>query len=374
VCCWDKGCCSEKKVSDVEFEDLDGVSTVHVVVQGPSGHMSSHAVGNVVVGKRVVWSPYVYSFLFLRVRLCTPFLFDGLAIHSPSPHSIYLPGNDPKAMSSVPAVSAPSATTPPAISDAPDNTRATSLDQLAKEAPAGSAGPSDTELVNDILNEIQQQQQRQHQASESSTAVQPPLSTPNDRVGGMIAANSAGLQQHTNDTAFARQVDPSINHDISPSATGTLVKEGCRDSHQLSERDGALSRTLEAAAAKSESDETSLAAASPSPSSIATAEAHATTTTQSSNSSLFSSFSGILSRFDIITFVKTFVLCALLFAFATHARVQALFSRIPYMASAGACSAVMERGGAGGALLTVAGQGVLAVLFGTLVASVQQVV
>ena len=60
---------------------------------------------------------------------------------------------------------------------------------------SGVAGPSDSELVNDILQEINQ----------SNAAKQ---------AGGVVDANSVTQQQHTNDSAFARQMDPNMNRDI----------------------------------------------------------------------------------------------------------------------------------------------------------------
>ena len=209
--------------------------------------------------------------------------------------------------------------------------RATSIDQLAtappqqqqqqqQQVPPQLAMQSDTELVNDILQEINQQP--------------PPANA------GTVNANSPQQQQQTNDPAFARQMDTSLQHNLAPT-----------DAEQL--------QTYEAA-----SRPPSLAMHADDEEKSVTRDL---TAAYEEPASLMNGY-GLFRGFDVVQFAKTILLFMIFYIVISNQHVQTLLCKVPY------CCAEVVAGAPVPPRLTFAGTVGVALLAGVAMASVQALV
>ena len=200
--------------------------------------------------------------------------------------------------------------------------RATSIDQLAtappQQVPPQLAMQSDTELVNDILQEINQQ---------------PPANA------GTVNANSPQQQQQTNDTAFARQMDTSLQHSLAPTDTEQL------QTYEAASRPPSL--------AVDDSEEKS-----------ATRDL---TATYEEPASLMNGY-GLFRGFDVVQFAKTILLFMIFYIVISNQHVQALLCKVPY------CCAEVVADAPVAPRLTFAGTVGVALVAGVAMASVQALV
>lgn len=203
--------------------------------------------------------------------------------------------------------------------------RATSIDQLAtappqqqQQVPPQLAMQSDTELVNDILQEINQQ---------------PPANA------GTVNANSPQQQQQTNDTAFARQMDTSLQHSLAPTDTEQL------QTYEAASRPPSL--------AVDDSEEKS-----------ATRDL---TAAYEEPASLMNGY-GLFRGFDVVQFAKTILLFMIFYIVISNQHVQALLCKVPY------CCAEVVADAPIAPRLTFAGTVGVALVAGVAMASVQALV
>lgn len=202
----------------------------------------------------------------------------------------------------------------PSTTSAPTDTRSTSLDTLSvppsalsTASPASTAStstmasqqlPSDSELVNDILQEIQQ--------SNAATG------------GGVVDANTVHQQQQTNDSAFARQMDPNLTHEMPPTSADQLR------TYATSEQTGMATSAATSATHDTDLART-LAAAQPVSSGSASDEA---------------GWFGFLGNLDIIQYAKTILLFMIVYIVVSNSTVQSLLCKVPFCGVAPAIDAV----------------------------------
>lgn len=208
--------------------------------------------------------------------------------------------------------------------------RSTSIDNL-DSAPSAAAipdsaavqqhMPSDSELVNDILQEI-----NQSNAGGGGTEQ------------ATVDANTVTQQQQTNDSAFARQVDTHVNHDLPPT-----------NGNQLQDH----ASTAPAPLATSETHDTGLART------LAAAE---TGTGTDTDTGLLGSL-GLGGGFDILLFAKTVLLFMIMYIVISNTAVQGLLCKLPYFGTAVAEGAAPQ--------LSFMGTVVLALVGGVAMAGVQ---
>ena len=198
-----------------------------------------------------------------------------------------------------------------ATSPAPSSdSRSTSIDNLG-DAPAATApvqqlqqqlspqAPSDSELVNDILKEIHQSNQNSGGGGGGNS--------------GIVDANTVQQQQMTNDSAFARQMDPNLTHDIPPTTpqqvqnyadaqqVGGGSDSGAANRNGTGSYDTDLARTLSAAQPID-------------------------TMTTTENDGWF----GFLGNLDIIQYAKTILLFMIVYIVVSNVNVQSLLCKLPY--------------------------------------------
>lgn len=210
-------------------------------------------------------------------------------------------------------------------STSPPDSRSTSIDHLGRDSSPLQQSPSDTDLVNDILKEINQQtsaaaptttplglpMQHQHQQQNPEQ-----LNTGSN--SGVINANSAHLQQQTNDTAFARQVDPNLNHGLPPANPQQV--HGLADTVDTSA--SSLSPPV---------DTTGIQPTTP-PSFSHTTDpelVRVLTKAQTPSSDNIGFMQSFYNKFDAYRFAKTILLCMLLYVLVSHNRVQTLLCKVP---------------------------------------------
>lgn len=192
---------------------------------------------------------------------------------------------------------------------------------------SGVAGPSDSELVNDILQEINQ----------SNAAKQ---------AGGVVDANSVTQQQHTNDSAFARQMDPNMNRDI-PAVTPQQADNYAAAGKASATTPGTTSTTTSFATASHDPDLARTLAAA-----------------QSADAapSLLGGFGG----FDVIQYAKTLLLFMIVYIVMSNTNIQQLLCKLPYF-----CANVAEVTSGSAPQMSFLGTVVVAVFGGVAMASVQ---
>ena len=196
-----------------------------------------------------------------------------------------------------------------ATSPAPSSdSRSTSIDNLG-DTPASTApvqqlqqqlspqAPSDSELVNDILKEIHQSNQNSGGGGGNS---------------GIVDANTVQQQQMTNDSAFARQMDPNLTHDIPPTTPQQV--QNYADAQQVGGDSDAGTADRNGTGSYNTDLARTLSAAQP---------IDAMTT---ENDGWF----GFLGNLDIIQYAKTILLFMIVYIVVSNVNVQSLLCKLPY--------------------------------------------
>ena len=158
-------------------------------------------------------------------------------------------------------------------------------------------------------------------------------------------ANTVTQQQHTNDSAFARQMDPNLTHEMPPTSTDQLK------AYATTEQTGGLSTSVT-------SHDTDLART------LAAAQPDRITGTSSENAGWF----GFLGNLDIIQYAKTILLFMIVYIVVSHSTVQSLLCKLPFWGVAPAIDAVAT------SQMSFLGNVGVALVAGVLMATVQATV